>query len=118
MHTLLTPGDNPGGHAALSAHYAVVLPASSVIRRQISICTAVAVLLSQIWDIRFNDFTANVVAVTQPTPYCSGDHQFPASPTPKYRTYHMIPANQPRSCDAPQPFKGRKTGELSLPISH
>ena len=53
MHTLLTPGDNPGGHAALSAHYAVVLPASPVVRRQISICTAVAVLLSQIWDIRF-----------------------------------------------------------------
>lgn len=34
---LLTPGDNPGGYTALSAHYAVVLPASPVIRRQISL---------------------------------------------------------------------------------
>lgn len=33
---LLTPGDNPGGYTALSAHYAAVLPASTVIRRQIS----------------------------------------------------------------------------------
>ena len=31
---LLTPGDNPGGYTALSAHYAVVLPASPVIRWQ------------------------------------------------------------------------------------
>ena len=54
---LLTPGDNPGGHAALSAHYAVVLPASPVIRRQISICTAVTVLLSQIWDIQLKVYT-------------------------------------------------------------
>ena len=50
---LLTPGDNPGGYTALSAHYAVVLPASPVIRWQISICTAETVLLSQTWDMQF-----------------------------------------------------------------
>lgn len=43
------------------------------------------------------------IAVTQPTPYCSGNHKFLSLPLPKYRTYHMIPANQPRSCDTPQP---------------
>ena len=47
--------------AAHSAHHAVVLPASPVIRRQISICTAEAVLLSQIWDMRFKvHCTANL----------------------------------------------------------
>ena len=71
-------------------------------------CTAVTVLLSQTWDIRFNDFTANVIVVTQPTPYYSGNHKFLTLPLPKYRTYHLIPANQPPSYDTRQPNNKRR----------
>ena len=71
-------------------------------------CTAVTVLLSQTWDMRFNDFTANVIVVTQPTPYYSGNHKFLTLPLPKYRTYHLIPANQPPSYDTRQPNNKRR----------
>ena len=84
---LLTPGDNPGGYTALSAHYAAVLPASTVIRRQISYSASrtrtdtsqrmpgmlpftplhyqsfqsTTISLSQTWDMRFKvHCTANL----------------------------------------------------------
>ena len=115
---LLTPGDNPGGYTALSAHYAAVLPASPVIRWQISYSTGrgrtdinVVLPLHHCTTSHFiqrpflyprpgtyglTTLPRSLYSSTQPTPYCSGNHKFLSLPLPKCPIgyiFHRQPRN-------------------------